>query len=40
MGWYERNIEEISQCSLVYPLKWPLCLIVNEPRLRQYNSVS
>ena len=37
--WKERSPQEIHECGLNYPLKWPLCLVVNEPRLKRYNKV-
>jgi len=35
----ERSPQELDDSGIVYPLKWPLSLIVNEPRLRRYNKV-
>lgn len=37
--WHERAPQEVDNCALIYPLKWPLCLVVNEPRLKRYNTI-
>lgn len=38
MLWKERSPKEVDHCALIFPLKWPLSLIINEPRLKRYNS--
>eukprot|EP00210_Caulerpa_lentillifera_P006351 g6067.t1 len=37
--WLERSPQELEDCGLVYPLDWPLSLLVNEVKLRKYNTI-